>query len=142
MLEAMMKDKKRWIPKAGEGFNVVGVDDFELPGEQMYLVGNFPDRAAAEAALWAILRAEGAQSLGADAGGREIRRVPARWIGRGEEDDPSEVSEAVLFRGKKGVAGVEPKAVDALDGEGAQETRPAEKLEAREEITTLNVIAC
>jgi hypothetical protein len=51
MLDAMKKDKARWIPKEGEGFNVVGVDDHELPGEQLYLISNHPERAAAEAAL-------------------------------------------------------------------------------------------
>lgn len=51
MLEAMLKDKARWVPKAGEGFNVVGVDTHELPGDQMYLIGNYAEEAAAEAAL-------------------------------------------------------------------------------------------
>lgn len=51
MLEAMLKDKAGWIPKTGEGFNVVGVDTHELPGEQMYLIGNYAEQAAADTAL-------------------------------------------------------------------------------------------
>lgn len=49
MLEAMRKDKKKWIPT--DGFNVVGVDDFEDPGEQLYLVGHYATREEAQAAL-------------------------------------------------------------------------------------------
>ena len=49
MLKEKSADKKKFIPKSG--FNVVGVDDFEMPGEQLYLVGHFTDKKAAEAAL-------------------------------------------------------------------------------------------
>jgi hypothetical protein len=49
MLEAMQRQKDRFIPK--EGYNVVGVDDFEMPGEQLYLVGQYTTREDAEAGL-------------------------------------------------------------------------------------------
>lgn len=47
MLKKSMVEKAKFIPKAG--FNVVGVDGFELPGEQLYLVGHFDDEPAAVA---------------------------------------------------------------------------------------------
>ena len=47
MIKTMLEDKKQFIPKAG--FNVVGVDDFEDPGEQLYLIGHFVTRPMAEA---------------------------------------------------------------------------------------------
>ena len=50
-MKAMMEDKKRWVPKQGEGYNVVAVDTYEVPGEQMYLVSNHADEPAAQAAL-------------------------------------------------------------------------------------------
>ena len=49
MLKENMTDKAKFIPKAG--FNVVGVDEFEMPGDQLYLVGHFVDEKAAKAAL-------------------------------------------------------------------------------------------
>lgn len=38
------------------GFNLVGVDDFEEPGEELYLVGHFDTREAADAAKTDRLR--------------------------------------------------------------------------------------
>ena len=38
----------RFIPN--EGFNVVGVDSFEEPGDELYLIGHFATREEAEAA--------------------------------------------------------------------------------------------
>jgi len=52
MLRAMQKDMQRFIPATG--FNVVGVDDFEPPGEQLYLISHHDDQAGAEAALEAF----------------------------------------------------------------------------------------
>ena len=49
MLEAMRKDKARFIPATG--FNVIGVDDFEDPGEQLYLIGHYETEDQAKAAL-------------------------------------------------------------------------------------------
>ena len=49
MLVENQKDKVRFIPK--KGFNVVGIDDYEIPGEQLYLVGHFDNESAAKAAL-------------------------------------------------------------------------------------------
>ena len=31
-----------------EGFNLVGVDDYEEPGDELYLVGNYPTKEEAE----------------------------------------------------------------------------------------------
>ena len=49
MLEAMQRDKERFLPK--QGYNVVGVDDFEDPGEQLYLIGHFITRDEADDAM-------------------------------------------------------------------------------------------
>jgi len=40
--------KKRMIPKTGA--NLVGLDDYEEPGEELYLIGHFPSLQAAEKA--------------------------------------------------------------------------------------------
>ena len=40
----------RFTPNEGEGYNVVAVDGFELPGEGLYLVGTYATRAEAEVA--------------------------------------------------------------------------------------------
>jgi hypothetical protein len=45
-IEAM----RRFVPKPGKGYNVVGVDDYESPGHELFLVGNFPSKAEAEKA--------------------------------------------------------------------------------------------
>lgn len=49
MLEEMRKDKGSVTPKTG--YNVVGVDDFEPPGDQLYIIGHYESREEAEAAL-------------------------------------------------------------------------------------------
>lgn len=49
MLDKMKAEKKRWIPKTG--YNVVGVDDFELPGEKLYLISHHGTEAEANRAL-------------------------------------------------------------------------------------------
>jgi hypothetical protein len=49
VIKEMASDKKKFIPKSG--YNVVGVDGFDVPGEQLYLVGHFEDKEIAEAAL-------------------------------------------------------------------------------------------
>jgi len=43
-----MKAKNRFIPS--EGFNVVGVDSFEEPGDELYLIGHYATREEAEEA--------------------------------------------------------------------------------------------
>ena len=48
MLDEMRADIKRFTPE--QGYNLVGVDDFEMPGKQLYLIGHFATRAEAEAA--------------------------------------------------------------------------------------------
>ena len=55
MIEAMQKDKEKFIPESG--YNVVGVDDFDLPGEQLYLIKHFAAREEAEAFLAARKKA-------------------------------------------------------------------------------------
>lgn len=49
-LESARTSIVRFMAREGEGFNVVAVDSFELPGEGLYLVGNYPSRAEATAA--------------------------------------------------------------------------------------------
>lgn len=48
----MIEDKNRHTPVSG--FNLVGLDDLEPPGEQLYLIGNFPtmEEALAAQAAW------------------------------------------------------------------------------------------
>lgn len=43
-----VKAMDRFIPS--EGFNVVGVDSFEEPGDELYLIGHYTTREEAEAA--------------------------------------------------------------------------------------------
>lgn len=45
-VQEMRKDKSGMIPD--KGFNLVGLDDYEDPGEQLYLIKNFASRAEAE----------------------------------------------------------------------------------------------
>ena len=44
-----LKAQEAMTPKAGQGFNVVGVDDYQPAGEELYLVRNFATRQEAEA---------------------------------------------------------------------------------------------
>jgi hypothetical protein len=48
-MKAIEKDIQRHLPKNG-GYNLVGLDDFEEAGEQLYLVGNFKTKEEAEKA--------------------------------------------------------------------------------------------
>jgi len=45
-IELMLKDRKKNKPKTG--FNVCGLDDFEEPGERIYLIKHFEDKKEAE----------------------------------------------------------------------------------------------
>jgi hypothetical protein len=47
-MDARIAAKKKLIPK--KGFNLVGVDDYEEAGDDLYLIGNFPNEAAAKTA--------------------------------------------------------------------------------------------
>jgi len=42
------KAMERFVPD--KGFNVVGVDSFEEPGDELYLIGHYATREEAEAA--------------------------------------------------------------------------------------------
>ena len=55
MLDVMLKDREKFIPKTG--FNVVGVDEFEDPGEQLYLIGHAPTQGKAKRILAKFQRA-------------------------------------------------------------------------------------
>lgn len=57
MLKAMIDDAAKFVPR--KGYNVVGVDDFEAPGEQLYLIGNFDNEVEAE-----VVRAENEAATG------------------------------------------------------------------------------
>ena len=48
-MEKRLAAMEKLIPKSG--FNLVGVDTFEDAGEELFLIGNFKTRAAAEAEL-------------------------------------------------------------------------------------------
>lgn len=50
MLDKMLAAKAKLIPKPGQGFNVVGIDSFEIPGtgNELFLAGNYPTRDEAE----------------------------------------------------------------------------------------------
>jgi len=45
----MMKDRLEHTPT--EGFDLVGIDDFELQGEQLYFIKHFTDATEANKAL-------------------------------------------------------------------------------------------
>jgi hypothetical protein len=47
-MQAMLAQKKAMTPK--KGFNLVGLDDFEEPGEQLFLIGHYESKAEAEKA--------------------------------------------------------------------------------------------
>jgi len=47
-LDKRLAAKDEFTPDSG--FNLVGMDDFEDPGDELYLVGNFPSKNAAELA--------------------------------------------------------------------------------------------
>lgn len=49
LFEVMAAQKLRFTPKTG--YNLVGLDDFEPFGEELYLVGHFATRQEAEQAL-------------------------------------------------------------------------------------------
>jgi len=69
-----MKAKKAMTPKAGQGFNVVGIDTFEDPGEELYLIANVKTRAEAEKKLAAWKKkhlGEPAHIYGPEGGGGE-----------------------------------------------------------------------
>jgi hypothetical protein len=44
-IDKMLDAKERMTPT--EGFNLVGVDEYEEPGDELYLVGNFLSKNAA-----------------------------------------------------------------------------------------------
>jgi hypothetical protein len=52
MLKKMMEEKRKLVPKSG--YNLVGVDDFEMPGERLYLIGHYTTEEAANDALAAF----------------------------------------------------------------------------------------
>lgn len=47
-LKAMLAQKEAMTPK--EGFNLVGLDDYEEPGDQLFLIAHYDTRAEAVAA--------------------------------------------------------------------------------------------
>ncbi len=47
-MKVILDEIARFSPKTG--FNVVGEDDFELPGERLFLLGHFATKEEAEAA--------------------------------------------------------------------------------------------
>lgn len=40
--------KQDMTPAPGQGYNLVGMDSFEEPGEELYLIGHFPTKREAE----------------------------------------------------------------------------------------------
>lgn len=47
-LKAMLAQKRELTPK--EGFNLVGLDDYEEPGDQLFLIGHYKTKSEALAA--------------------------------------------------------------------------------------------
>lgn len=47
-MKAMLAQKKAMTPKSG--FNLVGLDDFERPGEQLFIISSHKTQAEAERA--------------------------------------------------------------------------------------------
>ena len=48
ILKARVRAQRAMTPPKGQGFNVVGVDTFEEPGEELYLIANVATREEAE----------------------------------------------------------------------------------------------
>lgn len=58
LIARILAEKERFEPE--RGFNLVGLDEYEREiGEMLYLIGTFPTRRAAQAALEARRRADG-----------------------------------------------------------------------------------
>jgi hypothetical protein len=57
MLELMAADMDRHTPETG--FNVVGIDDHEVPGEQLYLISHHETLEEAERAATKARRGHG-----------------------------------------------------------------------------------
>ena len=55
MMGKMLAAKQRFIPK--RGFNVVGVDTFEMPGEELYLIAHYDSEEEANASQQAYQQA-------------------------------------------------------------------------------------
>ena len=49
LVDRILTEKRELTPKAG--FNLVGLDDYELPGECLYLIAHYATRKEAEAAM-------------------------------------------------------------------------------------------
>lgn len=60
-LDLILADVARFAPDVG--FNVVGRDDFEAPGEMLYLVASCSTRAEAEAIVAARRKADADEVL-------------------------------------------------------------------------------
>lgn len=45
-----LKAKRGMTPRPGQGYNLVGLDDYEEPGDELYLVGQFKTWALADGA--------------------------------------------------------------------------------------------
>jgi len=54
MMSLMAKNAEQCRPK--KGFNLVGVDDYELPGEQLFVIKSFQDLDEAKEAEAAYLK--------------------------------------------------------------------------------------
>ena len=46
VIDKMLAAKRAMIPR--KGYNLVGLDDYEKPGEELYLIAHFATRRAAE----------------------------------------------------------------------------------------------
>jgi hypothetical protein len=47
-MDLRLRAQKAMTPRKGEGYNVVGVDSFEEPGDELYLIGNYSTQEEAE----------------------------------------------------------------------------------------------
>ncbi len=54
-VDKILEDRKRFVPK--KGYNLIGIDEHELPHEAAYLIDHFVDEAAGKKALEARLEA-------------------------------------------------------------------------------------
>lgn len=55
MMELVLENKQRYIPK--QGYNLVGVDTFEHPGEELFLISHHDDPMEAKTAQQAFQQA-------------------------------------------------------------------------------------
>ncbi len=91
MIKKIEDEVERFTPK--EGYNVVGEDDFEMPGERLHLLGHFKTREEAEAS-----KKRHEEEMADD--GNDMDKVHIYGPSGEEKDDDSEEGDAETDSGE------------------------------------------